>query len=113
MVPIYLSRVIWSDRFVATQYLSTALRERRQPSVYRIAWGWFLNGFFFYCLLWSLIRDGCELSVYPMGTRLLVTTWVQALLWRIFVCEPLLVFASFYTPWAISTYVLRPGSFVA
>ena len=62
MVPIYLSRVIWSDRFVATQYLSTALRERRQPSVYRIAWGWFLNGFFFYCLLWSLIRDGCELS---------------------------------------------------
>ena len=27
--------------------------------------------------------------------------------------EPLLVFASFYTPWAISTYVLRPGSFVA
>ena len=113
MVPNYLSRHEKTDEFLSGQYLSSALRDRRIWSTLRIGWGWFLNLLFFYSLLWSIIRDACEMSVYPSGSQQLVAVWANAFIWRLLVLEPLLVVGSFYLPWAISTYVLSPGGFVA
>ena len=98
---------------IGDQYLSRALRLRDRGSIVRIVSGWLLNYILLFYLLYLSTVHSCELAAYDAaatsfsnatGTVMLAWTWACSLLLRKCLIEPLVVIASLFFPWFLSTY---------